>query len=145
MTAPLVITVTGVPAPQGSKSVVKRGDHVQLLEGSSTVGRMAHAAWRAAVTAAAFPHRRRLDPTVALVIDVAFVMPKPKSRNVSDHGRPHAVKPDLDKLLRSTLDGLADGQAIGEDSRVAQIHATKRYADKGEATGARIIVAEVDA
>ena len=53
------------------------------------------------------------------------------------------VKPDLDKLIRATLDGLADGGLIVHDQRVAQVTAAKRYAISGEPTGATITITEL--
>ena len=37
------------------------------------------------------------------------------------------MKPDLDKLERATLDGLADGGALRDDSRIVAITAVKTY------------------
>ena len=50
--------IDGTPAPQGSKTGVRRGDRVVLIEGGSATGRRKHRAWRDACTTAALPHRR---------------------------------------------------------------------------------------
>jgi len=54
MTAnPLTIAIVGVPAPQGSKTGVVRGNRAILIEGGSQTGRDKHRAWRDACAAAA--------------------------------------------------------------------------------------------
>lgn len=45
------------------------------------------------------------------------------------------VKPDLDKLVRSTLDGLVAGGALEDDARIVGLVASKRYAAKGSPVG----------
>lgn len=133
--------VLGTPAPQGSKSAVVRGGHARLIEGSSTVGREKHRAWREAVAWAAREETLRdggLPDDVPVEVTVAFYLAKPKSRPK------RAVwcdrKPDLDKLIRSTLDGLSDGGLVRHDSRVVQVTASKRYAKPGHPTGAYVTV-----
>ena len=49
---------------------------------------------------------------------------------------PHSVKPDIDKIVRATLDGLVAGGALRDDSRVASLVAEKLEVDGW--TGARI-------
>ena len=52
MTAnPLTIAIVGVPAPQGSKTGVVRGNRAILIEGGSQTGRDKHRAWRDACAA----------------------------------------------------------------------------------------------
>ena len=50
---------------------------------------------------------------------------------------PMLQRPDLDKLLRSTCDGLT-GAAYVDDSQVTHISSEKRRAEPGEQTGAHI-------
>ena len=114
--------VVGLPAPQGSKTLMPNG---ALLDGKSPAARARHKAWRNAVAAAAMATGHHYD--CPLSVRVHFQMPMPKSRPAADRNRGwcwHAVKPDLDKLLRSTLDGITDGGLIKDDSRVASISAT---------------------
>lgn len=136
--------VPGIPAPQGSKSAYVRGGRAVIVEGSSKTGRANHRAWRAAVTLEAIAARTidddgtmtdTLDCPVS--IHVRFVMPRPKSAKKGATWA--ATKPDLDKLMRSTLDGLADAGVFTDDSRVAGIIASKTLTDDG-VTGAHIIV-----
>lgn len=114
--------VLGVPAPQGSKSAVVRGGRAQLIEGGSTTGREKHRAWRGAV---AWKAREAAGPDAPIdepiIVDVTFRLSMPKSRKAAERRAgfaAHAVKPDIDKLLRSTFDGLVDGGLIADDSRI---------------------------
>ena len=122
--------VEGTPAPQGSKSGFIRGGRVVLVESSKKVK-----PWREAVGAKA---RESVGELLdgPLVLDVVFVMPRPKA--LGDKPAPPMVqRPDLDKLLRSTCDGLT-GSAYQDDSQVVTIHAHKRRAEPGETPGAHI-------
>jgi Holliday junction resolvase RusA-like endonuclease len=137
------LQILGVPAPQGSKSAVNIGGHARLIEGSSTTGRAKHKAWRHAVADAALETCQDtgpVDPDAPLAVDLDFTMPKPKSRPKK------AVwcdrKPDLDKLIRATLDGLTDGGLVAHDSRVVKVTASKRYALPGDPTGAVVTISE---
>lgn len=118
------LRVLGVPAPQGSKSAVVRAGKAVLIEGSSTTGRVKHAAWRTAVAWTASNGSEPLDGPLS--IDVTFRLPMPKSRPAAIRRAgigPHACKPDLDKLLRSTFDGLKDAGLIVDDSRICAVSA----------------------
>ena len=130
------LRVLGVPAPQGSKTRMPYG---ALVEGGSSTGRAAHRAWRTAVAeAAAHAMTGRdapLDGPLQLVAD--FRLPRPASAR---KGKVWADrKPDLDKILRSTLDGLTDGGLIADDARVVYVSASKALADVSDPwTGAII-------
>lgn len=130
----LTIVVHGRPAPQGSKryaghrrnSASGRVSAV-LVEQSKRVK-----PWRAQVT-----HAARLALTAnhirepldgPLEAEVIFTVRKPASApkrrqtwpNTRDSG-------DLDKLLRSTFDGIADAQAVADDSRIIAVTARKVF------------------
>lgn len=114
--------ILGVPAPQGSKTRMPNG---AIVEGGSKTGRAKTKAWRHAVAEVA----RDLagdEPPIdePLGIEIEFRLPMPKSRPKAARavGRwPHQVKPDIDKILRSTLDGLTDGGLIRDDSRIVAV------------------------
>lgn len=126
--------VLGVPAPQGSKRAFVVAGKANLVEAAGE----RHKAWRGAV-AEAFAGAGVVDSPVCVA--VTFLMPRTKAiRSRSDV--PHTVRPDIDKLVRATLDGLVDSGVIDDDSRVVSCFAVKRYANLGEATGATIRVAE---
>lgn len=84
-----------------------------------------------------------------LYLGVAFYLPRPRSHyRTGKHSHelrdnaPHYVgkRPDLDKLLRSTLDALGEAGCWIDDAQVAHITAMKMYAD-GRQPGAYITVA----
>ncbi|MCK2199180.1 RusA family crossover junction endodeoxyribonuclease [Corynebacterium callunae] len=126
--------VPGLPAPQGSKRHVGNG---RLIESSKKVK-----PWRHAVTTHSKRHLHTpLDGAVSL--DVIFVMPRPKAWG-KQRQDPMIQRPDIDKLLRSTLDGLT-GIAIHDDSQVTHITAHKRRASRDEPTGAHITIAPANA
>ncbi len=72
----------------------------------------------------------QLELTGPLEISVVFFLPRPKSLAKSYTG-PHLKKPDVDKLLRSTLDALT-GVVWKDDSQVVSVTAGKRYAGLNE-------------
>lgn len=136
----LTIVVNGRPAPQGSKKYAGHRRNsasgrvsAVLVEQSKRVK-----PWRDLVTAAAQQarvvsqigsvpvHRPPLDGP--LEAEVIFTVRKPASApkrrrtwpNTRDSG-------DLDKLLRSTFDGIADAQAVIDDSRIIAVTARKVF------------------
>lgn len=119
------LRVVGIPAPQGSKRHVGRG---RLIESSKKVG-----PWRAAITdQAREAGLDALNLDEPLRINVAFYLPRPKSHSGVRGLLPSAPTwparvPDLDKLLRSTLDGLTQAGVIYDDSCVVSLHAIKTY------------------
>ena len=138
----ITLRVDGEPAPQGSKSV---GRHGGVYEKSRKV-----APWRAAIKAAALA-----DATLALAgpltVEIAFLLPRPAShyrtgRNahlLKDSAPTFpATRPDLDKLIRSTLDGLMGAGVYCDDGQVVNLGAIKRYANValGQKPGAEITI-----
>lgn len=110
--------VEGVPAPQGSKRHVGNG---RMIESSKKV-----APWRGKVMhAARSAHwlEEPLDEPVRVTVD--FYLPAPGK---SKFGNKPAGPPDLDKLLRSTFDGLTSSGIIRDDSRIVSVSARKHWA-----------------
>jgi len=139
--------VIGLPAPQGSKSAVTIGGEARIIEGKTDGQRAKHKAWRIAVAQAAKDLTTHEDPTIRAeqftgptLLSVTFLMPRPKSRTKRHHGW-HVVAPDLDKLLRSTLDGLTDGGLLADDKIVCTIAAAK--AETTGWTGAMVTLEEI--
>lgn len=116
------IRVYGEPAPQGSKRAFVRGNRAVVVEQSAKV-----APWRQAVASAAVTVRQQAVPEQivdAVAVKIIFFLPRPSSVQ-----RPLPwVKPDLDKLVRSTLDGISDSGLWKDDCLVVQLTASKRYA-----------------
>src|SRR5690606_17977873 len=139
----LTVRVHGIPAPQGSKRHVGNG---RMIESSKKVG-----PWRDAVKAAILAATGRRPTTVdgPVQVDVTFILPRPKGhygtgRNagkVRTSAPPEpTTKPDLDKLMRSTLDALTDVGVLRDDAQVVRIYAAKVYAWPEEPPGATIHV-----
>ena len=132
------IRVFGHSAPQGSKRHVGNG---VLIESSAKVK-----PWRQDVRAAALEADAHFDGPVALT--VGFLLRRPAShfrtgRNahlLRDSAPAYpGKKPDIDKLLRSTLDGLGESGIWRDDAQVVRVRAEKLYADH-EPVGAHITI-----
>jgi len=122
----LAFTVLGVAAPQGSKKFVgmsKSGRGI-LIESSKKTR-----PWRISVQQAAVETGGHIAGPVS--VSLIFTMPKPKSapkRRVTWPDR----KPDVDKLCRSTLDGLVEAGVIEDDARVVRLVAAKVFPNEGD-------------
>ena len=133
--APIELRVHGIPAPQGSKTAYVRGTRPVLVEGGSKAGRASHAAWRQAVATAARDYQQTFnrpllnEPTA---LDVVFLLCKPKT--TPKYRLWPTTKPDLDKLVRATLDALT-GVLLRDDCLVVRVMAEKVY---GDPPGARL-------
>ncbi len=142
----MTITVTGTPAPQGSKKFMGiKGGRGILVESSKAVK-----PWREAVKWAALDtcvHTCRSGhegPCIsgAVLVDMTFTLPKPKSAKSGAHAN---KKPDLSKLVRSTEDALTDAGIWEDDSRVVYCCARKLYvgdANSIRTPGAVILIRE---
>lgn len=132
MAADLVVVVRGTPAPQGSKRHVGGG---RMVEQSPHL-----APWRAVVTQAAAQALTRSpwrpDPQAPLGLSVVFTVARPASHwRTGKHShllRPTApawpvARPDVDKLIRSTMDALTDAGAMSDDARIISVVAVKAY------------------
>jgi Holliday junction resolvase RusA-like endonuclease len=118
--------VPGIPAPQGSKRAFVVGKRAVLVESSKGCK-----PWRDSVRGAALEaNALRAMPFEGFVgaplrLRIVFVMPRPRTVPRERCGWPATI-PDLDKLLRSTLDGLT-GALFRDDGQVVQIEAEKHY------------------
>lgn len=119
------ITVYGTPAPQGSKKYAgHRKGKPLLLEMSKKLK-----PWREVVHWAAKMTRQHISGPIE--VSATFTLRRPKG--VSKEARPFPdVYPDLDKLLRSTMDGLKTAGAIDDDAKVVRFHNVEKvYPDGG--------------
>jgi Holliday junction resolvase RusA-like endonuclease len=122
---PLVITVHGKPAPQGSKRHVGGG---RMIEQSKRVRPWREAVKEAALRALENTAAHRLDGPVRL--DIAFTFDKPASAPKRRRTWPTTRSSgDIDKLQRSTLDALTDAGVFKDDSQVIDVHARKVFTD----------------
>lgn len=132
--------VHGHPAPQGSKRHVGRGIMVEASKYLTP--------WREAVVSEIL--RRELHGTgidEAVCADLTFYFTRPQSHYGKAGLKPGAPAVpnrrsvgDIDKLARSTLDGLVQAALLVDDSHVVDLRARKRYSTGANPTGARIII-----
>lgn len=81
--------------------------------------------WREAVARVASAHLLDEPLDGHLRVIIRFELPAPmKSR----FGNRPAGPPDIDKLVRSTLDGLTTSRLIVDDARIVALTATKHWA-----------------
>jgi crossover junction endodeoxyribonuclease RusA len=109
-------TVTGMPAPQGSKSFKGMvNGHAVMAESSKKVK-----PWRMDVKHAAEAvreaHGIQRGP---LLVSMVFTLPKPASAPKTRKTWPDR-KPDLSKLIRSTEDAITDAGLWEDDARVVE-------------------------
>lgn len=124
----ILLNIFGEPAPQGSKRHVGRGI---MIESSAKVKPWREAVSIEAAQAAANGYRHAGPVGVTIMFYLRRPPSAPKSRRYPDR------KPDLDKLIRSTLDALVIGGVIEDDARIIAIRAGKVYA-RTRPTGAMI-------
>lgn len=128
----LHVTVTGRPAPQGSKN---RGAAGQLREQSAYLP-----AWRAAVRKAVYTEYQKLG----VVPEALPLLRGPVAMGVTfwlPDDRRADGPPDLDKLLRGLWDALTAARVWEDDSRVVEVlWASKLPVEAGRATGADLTV-----
>jgi crossover junction endodeoxyribonuclease RusA len=128
------------PAPQGSKRHVGGG---RMVESSAKVR-----PWREAVRQEAIATGLAVS-AAPIYLHLLFRFRRPKghhnARGELRSSAPidHITRPDLDKLCRSTLDGLT-GVLFHDDSQVAFLVASKAYAAPDELEGCQIEIREID-
>lgn len=136
----MIISVRGVPAPQGSKRHVGGG---RMVEMSKAVG-----PWREAVRAETAKIAKWVS-TEPVEVHIIFGLNRPKGHyrtgrnaHLLRDGAPEfpAGRPDLDKLARAVLDGLTAGGAWKDDSQVVVLQVAKVYNEAGEVPGCTIFI-----
>ena len=123
--------VEGEPAPQGSKNGFVKNGRVVMVESSKKVK-----PWREAVATQTAQH---VACTIMNPVEIALVFHLPRPKSVIRDWP--SVKPDLDKLIRSTFDGLTTGGLYTDDALVIAVSASKQYAT--DKIGCQIIASEV--
>lgn len=138
------VFVYGEPAPQGSKRALplggKAGGKTILVESSKKV-----APWREAVARAIAqlpPGCRGLDGPLSAKI--TWYLRAPTSLSKKKLALGPCRKPDGDKLLRSTWDGITQGGGWADDARVVWFIGFKQFALGNQPTGAHIVVRRID-
>lgn len=146
MTRTLAFVVHGLPAAQGSKRHVGNG---VMVESSKAVK-----PWRQDVTAAAVAaitqhtHWEPFTGPVTVHTTYFFTRPKAhyrtgKNAHVLKPSAPEwvAKKPDIEKVVRATHDALTTAGVWRDDSQVARLDVTKKYA--AAFSGAEITIREI--
>lgn len=123
------IHVAHLAAPQGSH---RQGFGKSVRETNPKTEPYRHAVAQACEDyTEVFDDWEPLDGHLELSV-VFWMMPPPKA----DPDRPFPnVAPDLDKLIRSTCDGITRGKLWKDDARVVRIVAEKEHATSVEQTG----------
>jgi Holliday junction resolvase RusA-like endonuclease len=144
------LTVLGTPAPKGSARAFVVNGRAVVAPGGSATNRKAIKSWEAAVREAAETYTLgRSGPVfvdVPIRVRVSFRLAR-RAGHWSKKGGVKAsapslpaVKPDLDKLVRATMDAL-EGAVFADDSRIVALSAVKVYALPGQ-EGATIVVTD---
>lgn len=144
----VTIEIAGSPAPKGSARAIMRGGHAILVGSGSNVNRDKLKSWDQDVRLAANQYAAgRSGPIfvdVPLFVFVVFRLTRPVGHWGKAGGlRPSApafptVKPDLDKLVRATMDSLK-GTIYDDDARIVAKAPVKVYATPGR-EGATIVI-----
>lgn len=123
--------ILGVPAPQGSKKGYIVNGRVNMVESSAAVK-----PWREAVAEAVSGFD--IPPAAPVYVELEFRFTKPRTSKLAFPGRRQG---DLDKLARSTNDGLVMSGCLPDDSQIYATHLSKRWTYPDEPAGAYILIA----
>jgi len=132
----IVLDVPGEPKPQARPRAYRVGEGIRVHSPKE--------AWHERVywagIEAAREHGSLSGPTrVVMEFRLRRVSGVPKTREI-----PHVKKPDLDNVIKGTLDSLVPA-LLATDQQVVELVARKRYALAGEAPGCRIELTAAEA
>jgi Holliday junction resolvase RusA-like endonuclease len=142
----ITLDVLGIPAPKGSGRAMLIAGRARFIASSSGANATNQTAWCRAIERSA-GGCVLIDGPVR--VSIAFRVRRPIGHytnrgELREKAPPYpAVSPDLDKLVRCTLDALT-GLAFDDDARVVALTVTKQYATPGR-EGASITVEAADA
>jgi len=146
----ITIRVVGIPGPQGSKTLTRYG---AMMESSKKVR-----PWRDNVEKAGVECYNSGPINFPVKVDIEFMFPRPISHFragrfshlLKDSSPKHCISRingDIDKVARSTLDGLsvsAGGSVLEDDCLVVELNTKKRYINKDELPGAYIAISSIN-
>ncbi len=138
----LRFTVHAIPIAQPRQRVAVRGKHAVTY----TPARHPVNAFKAAVQLAHAEVANGKPLEGPLEVRAVFVMPRPASliRKTKPNPRVHRpVKPDVDNLIKSLLDGL-NGLAWRDDAQVCRVYAERVTASSGEAPHVDVELGTID-
>lgn len=143
----VTFTVLGTPIAQGSKRHVGRGIMVESSKHLKP--------WRALVSGEAREAMGEMRPLAGpLTLNVTFRFARPRKHFYTgkrsevlraDAPTFHTTMPDVEKLVRSINDAMADAGVMLNDSQVSVVHARKVYVRPGEIPGAYVVIEMLDA
>lgn len=136
---PIRITVTGLPAPQGSKVAFKAPRTGRIVVKESSDAKVK--AWRQGVAGAALAaiagRGLELPLRCPVHLGIVFALPRPKDHFGTGRNAGQVktsapawptTYPDLSKLIRSTEDALTTAGIWADDAQVVICQASKEYA-----------------
>lgn len=139
----LPIRVYGEPKPQPRIKAYLKGVKAGIYTPGNANG------WKAAVAREALnlADGAQFEEGKPLDLLVFFYLPRPKSHYnksglKSTAPAYHTTKPDVDNLLKSTVDALVDSGVIPDDKTIMSITTTKQYAWNDNDMGAMITIRE---
>lgn len=122
------IFVSGIPKAQPRPRMAGNGRVYNPHSADAWKGEIKAAfiaCWRGAIA----------DP---VSLKAVFYLPMPKRPKNAGECTAHAVKPDLDNLLKAAMDAMTSARVWEDDSQVYKIESEKRYSPS--MTGAQIII-----
>jgi Holliday junction resolvase RusA-like endonuclease len=124
------LNVTGLPKPQPRVKAFRRGNHAGVYTPPTAQG------WKECVMIEAAPFAgRQIEGPIA--VHLVFTLPCPKAHKEETYV---ITKPDLDNLVKSSLDALTDRAVWRDDSQVAELCARKIYVNGDVNPGAVITI-----
>ncbi len=136
----ITIRAYGTPKGQPRVKAYVRGRHAGVYTPDTADG------WKMEVREAVLREPERPTTTGPVSVELAFVMPRPKSHFRKDGTlKPsapvyHTQKPDADNLAKAVLDVLTDLQVWADDAQVVGLNTTKKWESEGCKPGCAILV-----
>jgi len=146
---PLKFSVIAEPKPKGSfraYTYTRKPEKGGGIGARVTNDNTGTKSWESRVQFEAFTAMRQAKAKHdggGIAIDVQFYLPMPQYLRKKHYDGPHLKKPDLDKLLRSTMDGLK-GVVYEDDAQVIRVTGAKFYAGAAEQPRADVSIIPVD-
>ncbi len=111
-------TIFGTPVPEARPRAAIRGGHATVYKPEKS------RTWQSIVAGEAMQHRPEKLLEGALVLKVAFFLPRPKS--LPKKVNHHVKRPDLDNLTKTIKDGMSS-IIFHDDSQIVHLEAYKKY------------------
>ena len=127
MTFEVCFFVEGTPVPKGRPRFRSMGKFVQTYTDNKTRDFEAKVADAAKVAmGASEPLKTPLKVFLQFTLPIPASVTKKRLKSILDGLEVHTKKPDLDNLIKATLDGMSE-IVFDNDSQIVNISATKRY------------------